>query len=133
MTKKVRPSNSEELLTAIEVGDIDGRTRTGRALRDIKKSVKSNFDCAAVQILEEDLAVLIILQRLIAEQLLKNPKEVLDKKGNCSPALNAYLRFQTASKSALLALKKFSEGKPPAKGLADLIREQSEGEPGRSG
>jgi hypothetical protein len=103
---------------------IDGRTRLGRCLRDVKKSVKSDLDAGAVEILQEDLANLQVLQKLIVQSLLNNPDNILDKKGNCSPALNAYLKFHTASKGVIIALKRISDGKPPPRGLADLFEDE---------
>ena len=122
-SNKDSPSTQDELRKAIETGkQVDCRTKAGRAIKDVKKSIRSDLDGTAVALLEENIANCAVVQRLCLEAAFKDPDGAVDSKGNLHQGLNNFLKFQSASKSALLALKKFEKKKPG--GLADLLADE---------
>ena len=125
MSKKDRPSTPDELIKAIETGkQVDCRTKAGRAIKDVKKSIRSDLDGTAVALLEQDIANCAVVQRLCFEAAFKDPDGAVDSKGKLHQGLSNFLKFQSASKSALLALKKFDQKK--AGDLASLLASEDE-------
>ena len=104
---------------------LDGRTKTQKAIKNVKAAITSNLDAGAAEILREDVAALTVIGRLCLQKALKNPDKVLDAKGNLHPSLVNYLKIRTSVGSGLGALKRF-QGKGSAGGLADLFSDDSE-------
>ncbi len=104
---------------------LDGRTRTQKAIKNVKTAITTNLDAGAAEILREDCAALVVIGRLCLQKALKNPDKVLDAKGNLHPSLVNYLKIRTSVGSGLGALKRF-QGKGSAGGLADLFSDDSE-------
>ena len=100
---------------------LDGRTKAGRSIRDMKKLIRSDLDAAAVKILQNDIASLSVVSRLCLDKALGDPNKAVDAKGNLHLAMSNYLKIQTALKQALVALRKFEPQKPG--GLAGLFED----------
>ena len=79
-------------------------------------------------LLEDDVAVAAVIQRMALEQATAE-KWILDKNGRPHYALNSWMKFAGIKKSALLALKKFQQSesaKSEEPTLADVVLEVSE-------
>jgi len=102
---------------------LDGRTKAARSIRDVEKLISSDLDAAAVKILQKDIAALSVVGQLCLERALNDPENAIGADGILHPGLANYLKFQSAAKAGLLALKKFDQKK--ARGLADLFEDES--------
>ena len=128
--KKTRPTNVKSLVMAINQNkQIDQRTTTAKAIREIKQAVRQNLDETAQALLEADVAHAAVIQKMALEQAFKDPGKAIGPDGKPHYALNTYAKYANLKKSALLALRKFQLIEPQKddnKGLADMVLEVSQ-------
>jgi hypothetical protein len=85
-------------------GCINGRSTFGRSLRAIKDMIRQDRFEAAETILINDIAMMAVLEKAIACQVLSNPEDIFQESG-LNPLLGvSFLRFREAKHRALSLL-----------------------------
>ena len=108
---------------------LDQRTTSAKAIKEVKRSLRENLDETARALLEADVAMAAVIQKMAYEQALKDPSKAIRPDGKPCYALNSWAKFANLKKSALLALRKFQLKEPQKddnKGLAEMVLEVSE-------
>jgi hypothetical protein len=127
---KARPTNVKALVMALNSDkQLDQRTTSAKAIKEIKKAVRENLDETAQALLESDVAHAAVIQKMALEQAFKDPSKAIRPDGKPHYALNSFAKFANLKKSALLALRKFQLKEPQKddnKGLAEMVLEVSE-------
>ena len=128
--EKARPTNVKALVMALNSDkQLDQRTTSAKAIKEIKQAVREDLDETARALLENDVAIAAIIQKMAYEQALKDPSKAIRPDGKPHYALNTWHKFGNFKKSALLALRKFQLKEPQKddnKGLAEMVLEVSE-------
>ncbi len=128
--EKARPTNVKALVMALNSDkQLDQRTTSAKAIKEIKKAVRENLDETAQALLESDVAHAAVIQKMALEQAFKDPSKAIGPDGKPHYSLNTYAKYANLKKSALLALRKFQLKEPHKddnKGLAEMVLEVSE-------
>ena len=120
-SKKMRPKSSRGLVMAINQGkEIDQRTKIGRSISEIKRSVHENLSESARALLESDVAHAALIQQLCMKKAFADPDKAIRENGKLCMALSSWKKFAVLKKSALLALKKFQPNPEPEDKRTDL-------------
>ena len=127
---KARPKHVRTLVMALNSDkQLDQRTTSAKAIKEVKRSLRENLDETARALLEADVAMAAVIQKMAYEQAFKDPSKAIGPDGKPHYALNTYAKYANLKKSALLALRKFQPKEPQRddnKGLAEMVLEVSE-------
>jgi hypothetical protein len=127
---KASPKHVRTLVMALNSDkQLDQRTTSAKAIKEVKRSLRENLDETARALLEADVAMAAVIQKMAYEQALKDPSKAIRPDGKPCYALNSWAKFANLKKSALLALRKFQLKEPQKddnKGLAEMVLEVSE-------
>lgn len=105
-------------------GAINGRSTLGRALRQVKDSLKADSNATLEAVLHEDIAQSMVMERVISALVISDPASIV-KEGQINPMLSgALLKFRDSKHRAinmLLSLERNRRSKPGS--LGDLTLE----------
>jgi hypothetical protein len=128
--EKARPKHVRTLVMALNSGkQLDQRTTSAKAIKEVKRSLRENLDETARCLLEHDVAIAAVIQKMAHEQAMKDPNKAIRPDGKPCYALNSWAKFGNIKKGALLALRKFQpkeQQQDDNKGLAEMVLEVSE-------
>jgi hypothetical protein len=126
---KARPKHLRTLVIALNSDkQLDQRTTSAKAIKEVKRSLRENLDETARCLLEHDVAIAAVIQKMAHEQAMKDPNKAIRPDGKPCYALNSWAKFGNIKKSALLALRKFQSKEPQNddnKDLAEMVLEVS--------
>ena len=101
-----QPANVLDLFTdALKSdGSIDMRSTYGRSLRAVKDALRQDQSAAIQQIIENDIAIFLTMQRAIECFVLANPESVITNEGLNPLISKDLMRFKEATRRSLSLL-----------------------------
>ena len=79
---KIKPKTARGLALALKMGrEIDGRTSQAREIGQIKQAVRDDLNEAAQALLENDVAVCAIIQKMALKQAFSDPDKLVNSQG----------------------------------------------------
>ena len=121
-----QPANVLDLFTdALKSdGSIDMRSTWGRGLRAVKDALRQDQAAAIQQIIENDIAIYLTIQKAIECFVLSSPESIITKEGLNPLISKDLMRFKEATRrslSLLMDLKRKGKGKKKGRDLEEIF------------
>jgi hypothetical protein len=111
--RKRKLRTDERLLTEIEAGRLDERTKPALAIKQTIRALEDDQKAASLELLRRDIAVNKVLEDVVVNLILNSPESLVNPttKQLEQDIFKDLLRFQEQNRRAILAINQVSQNK----------------------
>jgi hypothetical protein len=111
--RKRKLRTDERLLTEIEAGRLDERTKPALAIKQTIRALEDDQKAASLELLRRDIAVNKVLEDVVVNLILNYPESLVNPttKQLEQDIFKDLLRFQEQNRRAILAINQVSQNK----------------------